>query len=315
MLRRLRPSLRFVGAAAGATAAAGTLAYVSCDSSVSPRSPLLFFSDLDNTLIAHGRGDDGGLEAWAAYWAAGERLKHGSILCYNTGRCITDYQTVLAHLLPTPDVLITGDGLEVRWCVDRERGTLELDEEWERRMREDWHGSGLRARVIARMQPHDEGLIDDLNAVGNAPPLGEARWGITVRGAPEARALARELQREFDGAVYSYAMRGWDAQGVSYVVVALPAASGKANAARYVQGRLRMADAACFAAGDSENDATMLSTPYAFVAVANSSPGLVRALDAADAPERHFRATQTCAAGVVEALRWFRHRIEREDHG
>jgi len=303
-----RPGLRLVGAA-GASAAAGTLAYASCDGG-GGRSPLVFFSDLDNTLVAHGRGDDGGLKAWCAYWEAEERSKHSSVLCYNTGRCIADYEKLLAHLLPTPDVLITGDGLEVRWCVDRERGTLELDEEWERRMREHWDRSGLRARVIARMEPHDEGLIEDLNAVSNCPPLGEARWGITVRGASRARALASELEREFDGAVYSYAMKGWDAEGVSHIVCALPSVSGKANAARYVQQKLRVPDAACVAAGDSENDATMLKTPFAFVAVANSSPGLVKALDAVtEAPGQQFRATQKCAAGATEGLKWFRSRL------
>lgn len=309
------PAVRLVGAAATAAAgtAACTLAYTSCDSA---RSPLLFFADLDNTLVAHGRGDDGGLKAWRAFWDAEERSKHRSVLCYNTGRCINDFETILAHLLPTPDVLITGDGLEVRWCVDRERGTLEKDEVWERRMREHWDQSGLRARVVARMEPLDEGFIKDLNAVRNAPPLGEARFAITVRGAPRANALASELEREFGGAVYSYAMKGWDAQGLSYIVCALPAISGKANAARYVQEKLRVPDAACCAAGDSENDASMLKTPYAFVAVENSSPGLVKALDnAAATSDRHFRATQACAAGVVEGLQWFRLRLDRDDRG
>ena len=105
-------------------------------------------------------------------------------------------------------------------------------------------------------------------------------------------------------------MKGWDAQGITYVVCALPAISGKANAARYVQERLLLPDRACVAAGDSENDATMLRTPYAFVAVSNASPGLVAALDAARAPERHFRAEKAYASGVVEGLRHVRARFE-----
>ena len=44
----------------------------------------------------------------------------GSILCYNTGRCITDYCGALEPLLPPPDVLVTGDGTEIRWRVDSE---------------------------------------------------------------------------------------------------------------------------------------------------------------------------------------------------
>lgn len=266
-------------------------------------APMLFFSDLDNTLV--GRGE-AGFKGWRTYWETTERATHKSILCYNTGRCITDYRRYLEPLLPVPDVLITGDGLEVRWCTDRERGTLELDAEWERRVRAHWDASGLRERVIACMEPHDARLIDGLNDAQNSPPLGEARWGITVRGASEARALARQLESELGDGILTYTMRGWDAQGLSTVVVVLPSNAGKANAARYVQARLQMPDTACVAAGDSENDAPMLGAPYAFVAVANASPGLVAALDAAAAPERHFRARGDGPSGVVEGLRHFR---------
>ena len=288
--------------------AAGTIAYAvssSCESCV--KRPILFFSDLDKTLIG---GDEAGLRDWYAYWQEEERDKHGSILCFNTGRCIKDYETELKQLLPVPDVLISGDGLEIRFS-DPVKRTLELDEEWERRMRRHWNESGLRARVLASMQPHDAGLIHGLNDVNNSPPHGEARWAITVTGgAQRAHALAHQLEQEFEGAIYCYAMKGWDAQGITYVVCALPAISGKANAARYVQERLQLPDHACVAAGDSENDATMLRTPYAFVAVSNASPGLVAALDAARAPERHFRAEKAYASGVVEGLRHVRARLE-----
>ena len=89
---------------------------------------MLFFSDLDRTLIAGGN-EEAGLSEWREFWEQEERSKHNSILCFNTGRCIADYENVLAASLPVPDVLICGDGLEVRFCVDRERGTLELDQE------------------------------------------------------------------------------------------------------------------------------------------------------------------------------------------
>ena len=292
------------GAATAGGAACATIAYAArCEGAVTGVQPMVFFSDLDKTLVG---GDADGLKAWSAYWEAEERLKHKSVLCYNTGRCIADFERELAPLLPVPDVLICGDGLEVRWCSDREHGKLQLDEEWEQRIRHHWDDSGLRERVIARMQPLDEGLIDGLNDAANSPPRGEARWAITVRGAEKARALARELEETFNGAVISYAMKGWDAQGLSYVVVVLPAISGKANAAKYVQARLGAPDVSCVAAGDSENDATMLGTPYAFVAVSNASPGLVEALDAAGAPERHVRVEGACAYGVIEGLRHLR---------
>jgi sucrose-phosphate synthase len=310
MLRRIMivsSGLRTVtsrsAAAAAAAATTGVIAYQAmtmCESTSSAK-PILFFSDLDNTLVG---GDAAGLQEWCTYWQEEERAKHDSILCFNTGRCITDYQKELAPQLPVPDVLICGDGLEIRFRG--QDGTLVLDEEWERRIRSHWDESGLRSRVLARMQPLDEGLIGGLNDVENSPPRGEARWAITVTGAERARALASQLEQDFEGAVYCYAMRGWDTLRVSYVVCALPAISGKANAARHVQARLNMPDGACVAAGDSENDATMLKTPYTFVAVSNASPGLVEALNAAGTPERHFRAGEACASGVVEGLRHVR---------
>lgn len=310
MLRRLLIGSGLHAARATAilgASAAGTIVYAassSCDSCMS--RPILFFSDLDQTLVG---GDEAGLGEWCTYWQEEERAKHGSILCFNTGRCIKDYETELKHLLPVPDVLISGDGLEIRF-YDPVQRALKLDEEWERRMRRYWDESGLRARVLASMQPHDAGLIHGLNDVNNSPPHGEARWAITVTGgARKAQALALQLENELHGAIHCYAMKGWDAQGISYVVCALPKISGKANAARYVQERLQLPDHACVAAGDSENDATMLSTPYTFVAVSNASPGLVEALDAAEATERHFRAGKAYASGVVEGLRHVRARL------
>ena len=92
--------------------------------------------------------------------------------------------------LPVPDVLITGDGTEIRWCVD---GALQLDEEWAQLVSSSW--KGVRQRLLARMDEDEEGHIDNLNAVGNSPPHGEARWAITVLGEENAKARAAEYQR------------------------------------------------------------------------------------------------------------------------
>ena len=113
--------------------------------------------------------------AFREYWTSVEHPV-GSVLAYNTGRCYTQYSEGMRvgvpgmHLgralhgkLPTPDVLISGDGTEVRWLVDAATDELAIDTEWLSVMREHWWSSGLRAAVIARMGAEDEELITNLN--------------------------------------------------------------------------------------------------------------------------------------------------------
>ena len=125
--------------------------------------PILFFGDLDGTLL----GKDVALLAFRDYWRRVE-APAGSLLCYNTGRCIAQYLQGVEHgepgmhtgrplrgELPTPDVLITGDGTEVRWRVDGTDAAAapryELDREWDGRIRESWWQSGLRDEVRRRL--------------------------------------------------------------------------------------------------------------------------------------------------------------------
>ena len=56
------------------------------------RRPLLFFGDLDGTLL----GKDGALLAFRDYWQRVE-APAGSVLCYNTGRCIAQYFQGVEH--------------------------------------------------------------------------------------------------------------------------------------------------------------------------------------------------------------------------
>ena len=75
------------------------------------------------------------------------------------------------------DVLITGDGTEIRWAREsQDEGELRtwlLDAEWARQVDACWQG--VRARLVERMDADDEGHIADLNLPGNSPPSGEKR--------------------------------------------------------------------------------------------------------------------------------------------
>ena len=293
---RLR-SLTTLGVCAGASAL-----HAYTITTVGASKPMLFLSDLDGTLHGVSAEAQAGLGRWRAFWRQTE-APIGSVLCYNTGRCITDYLTVLQPELPVPDVLITGDGTEIRWCVE---GTLELDDEWAQLVNCSW--KRVQQRLLARMNVDEEGHIDCLNAVSNSPPHGEARWAITVLGEENALARAEEYRRDFGADVSFYTMSGWG-EPKSHLVVAVPAMCGKANAARYVQRKLGFPHAACVAAGDSENDLPMLE--FSFIMVANAVDNLVKAFGAASRSDLHYRAASTHANGVVEGLEHFRRQLDR----
>jgi hypothetical protein len=177
-------------------------------------------------------GQPEALKAWVAYWQSEERE---SILCYNTARCIKDYLRLVAKCaadgvpLPTPDVLITGDGTEVRWrSPASQRGDVFLlDRIWFRRMEGQWRKSGADVKVQAAMDALDAGRISALNDVDNSPPRGEFRYAITVMGEAEALAVALALQRAFGPEVFAYTMAGWDEEPVPQLVAALPSFATK----------------------------------------------------------------------------------------
>eukprot|EP00966_Prymnesium_polylepis_P304077 7025031-Prymnesium_polylepis.1 len=230
MLGRFR-SLTALGVCAGAS-----FLHMHATAAGVPK-PMLFLSDLDGTLHGTSPAAQDGLNRWRAFWRQTE-APIGSVLCYNTGRCITDYLAILQPELPVPDVLITGDGTEIRWCVD---GVLVLDDEWAQLVDASWQR--VQQRLLARMQADEEGHIDGLNAVSNSPPNGEARWAITVLGEANAKARAAEYGKDFRDEVRFYTMSGWG-EPKSHLVVAVPAVCGKDNAARYVQRKLGFPDGA-----------------------------------------------------------------------
>ena len=277
--------------------------------------PMAFFADLDGTLHGTSLQAQQALQDWTTYWQESERAV-GSVLCYNTGRCITEYESILQPDLPVPDVLITGDGTEIRWRRDSNGAQaqplhcFDLDTAWAKAVESSW--DRVRDRVVAALDADDEGHIADLNVLSNSPPRGENRWAITVLGKDRACKLAASYEAQFaaDG-ISCYAMGGWGVEGC-HLVVAVPKACGKLNAARYVQQRLGLADEACVAAGDSENDLPMVrgGCGYGFIMVANAAGSLASALDDAATPELHYRARGDFARGVIEGLEYFRTRMD-----
>jgi len=271
-----------------------------------PSRKIMLLADLDGTLV----GSKPALAAWEKYWRAVESPA-GSILCYNTARCIKDYECLVRdEKLPVPDVLITGDGTEVRWRSSppgsSDAPVFSRDRGWDLKMAEAWLKSGLSRRTVELMSKFDAQQIPDLNHARNSPPHGEHRFAITTDGGPEAAAaLVEFLQGELGLGVYVYAVVGWG-PAQPHLVCAVPSAGSKGNAALHAQRVLGLRLEDCIGAGDTKGDSSMLATGMPFILVANSTADLVRDAAAAGRPELHYHAAGRYADGVTEGVRHFR---------
>ena len=259
------------------------------DANASPRrrNRILLLPDLDGTLVDHKNPfSDKEIDAFNEYWNKNERPR-GSILVYNTARCIKMYAKLVEknpNLIP-PDVLITGEGTEIRWLV---RDTtlrdnyghsgvrFVVDSEWSEKIHREWWKSGLREQVLSVMNPLDCGKIEHLNDLDNAPPRGEARNAITVdRMLPnEVEELGNKLAKSIGiDRVKFFHVKGW-IEGTE-LLTALPSFAGKDGAAKYVAKKLHFSNHDVLAAGDTKGDASMVkNTKFAFVCVGNGSDGL-----------------------------------------
>jgi hydroxymethylpyrimidine pyrophosphatase-like HAD family hydrolase len=274
------------------------------------RRRILLLTDLDGTLVdKKGAYNAQELQAFNQYWNEHERPK-GSILVYNTARCIAMYTSLVErnkHLLP-PDVLITGEGAEIRWKVNDERMQSHYghdgcrfveDAEWKQRIRTHWWDGGLRQRVRDLFDVHDQHKIAHLNDLTNAPPCGEARHAITVESG-SGKDLAIEFHEILGDQVDLISMEGW-IEGTE-LVTASPSIAGKDGAAQYVAKKLLFADSDCLAAGDTQGDASMLKTKIAFVCVGNGTTALKHSFAQRDSIRGDFMSEFGGAGGVLDGL-------------
>lgn len=290
----------------------------SSSSGSSSLRPIFLSVDLDGTLV----GSPAALAAFNAYWQLHERPL-GSVLCYNTARCITDYKRLREKCreqdgtpLLRPDILITGDGTEIRWRSPSSSSSssskfseaFSLDQIWRRKIDDVWIGGSLGRDIKQLLAPHDMVLIKHMNDIGNSPPDGERRFSITVRtGQREAMlALLKQLRRPED--CYAEALKGYGDATEDSIVTTRPACAGKGNAALYAAATVGFEPQNCVSAGDTRGDSSMLLTPIPFISVGNAHEEL-----RSDAKSRgpgeggpHYQSEAHHAAGVLEGLLYFR---------
>ena len=295
---------------------------------------IVLFTDLDGTLVI-GKEKKEQVEArlreFNEFWET-ERAK-GSILVYNTARSIRMYEQLASDYAEfrAPDVLITGEGTEIRWLISPEdndviasHGHKEpnahfiLDREWDKSIQEHWWESGLREKVITFMEKLDDKCFEGLNDIANGLGRYEARHAITLQGGPGAERLAKDLLHQLDKelncdgnqVVDLAGFPAWGDDPRPQIITALPSIAGKANAARYVAEKLGFQEEDCVGAGDTMGDASMLEAgKISFFAVANADESLKQAI----AISRDTRAgafpcsmSKPAATGVVEGVQHFR---------
>jgi hydroxymethylpyrimidine pyrophosphatase-like HAD family hydrolase len=292
MFHRLQPLVAAGAAATIALIAASTSATTSaspCLPTVMRKRRILLLTDLDGTLVDKSAHSAQEIEAFNRYWNEHER-PNGSVLVYNTARCINMYTQLVEtnpSLMP-PDVLITGEGTEIRWLIHDSKMTKSFghdqvrfvpDAEWSEKIHAAWFKSNLRDQVLSTLNPLDCGKIPNLNDLCNAPPHGEARHAITVdhKTATEIEHVAQRLTSTIGkDKVKMFHVKGWIED--TELLTALPAFAGKDGAAKYVAKKLMFSNSDVLAAGDTKGDQSMVdSTNFAFICVGNGSEGLKKA--------------------------------------
>ncbi|MGD8439021.1 MAG: HAD-IIB family hydrolase [Holophagae bacterium] len=245
-----------------------------------PRHPLvlsdhLVVCDIDNTLT----GDREALGRFTDWLT-----EHRDDVAFGvaTGRVLKSTLKALDEWdIPRPDVLITGVGSEVSYG----RSEPVEDTGWRRLIDHKWDRDRIKAAMTGvpglRLQPKADQRAFKLSYYidpDKAPPIAELR-----RRLKEAGLRAN--------VIYSHE---------AYLDL-LPARASKGAAIRYLAHRWGLPIEHLLVAGDSGNDAEMLTVGAAGVVVGNHSPEL----EQLRGRERVYFADADHAAGILEGIEHF----------
>eukprot|EP00039_Didymoeca_costata_P019516 m.337847 g.337847 ORF g.337847 m.337847 type:complete len:428 (-) comp18245_c0_seq1:169-1452(-) len=263
---------------------------------------ILLIADLDHTL--HGRPD--ALSRFKFFWET-KYQRNGSVLIYNTARPLSSptgsgyvqlIQHQLAHdhpcVLPVPDALIIGEGTEIYYFD--EDFNPHLDKEWDNMMSKDWDEN----LVQETMEKYDEQIWLTAAAISADDKY---RFAITVKDESTASKLIKDMQKTLSPEKYKLeAIPMTWANG--FIVTAAPVAAGKGAAAMHAAMRFKFNEKDTLWVGDSDNDISMIQTPFKGIAMGNATPGLKNAVGH---HEHIFQASAEYADGVLEGLAYFGH--------
>lgn len=244
----------------------------------SPRPDYLLVSDLDNTLT----GCDRGVQRIAQFFR--RKAEFGFVIA--TGRSIVEARRLVRDWnLPEPRAWITSVGTEI--YVER-AGELVLDQTYADQILRDWHPEAI-----------DRALAD---VPGLVPQANYEQRTYKRSYYAEAPELARSVDQRLQAAgiparvVFSHGR----------LLDVLPRNAGKAAAMRHVAQSFAIPLERVFAAGDSGNDADMLSACRNAILVGN------HAAEVANLAQRPnvYLARRSHASGTLEGV-LAQHRAQR----
>jgi sucrose-6F-phosphate phosphohydrolase len=233
----------------------------------------LFCSDLDDTLL-DANGPDGRFGRLWADLPADRR----PLLAYSTGRTVRDtLRLIMTGALPAADAIIGSVGTEL-WVPGDPGATARFAHALE---------AGWKRRAVER-------VVKALPGVVRQPPEFQSPLKSSWLLGSARRTQPGRLRRELKAAGLD-ALVVWS--GGRFLDV-LPPLAGKANALRWLCHRLRIPLAQVLVAGDSGNDADMLTLRGTrAILIGNAEPELGRIRRAAV-----YHARAPSVGGVIEGL-------------
>ncbi|GKV65010.1 MULTISPECIES: HAD-IIB family hydrolase [unclassified Sporosarcina] len=232
------------------------------------RKDYLLATDLDNTLA----GDPLALQGLLNFF---NKEELDPALIYVTGRHLDSALELMEkEQLPAPDLWITDVGTAIY-----DADTLTEDTEWHNRINENWQPSAILRMAknfpeLKRQElPHSKRISFTVEP-GNSKTVRLFQKNLELEGIPHYFVFSSD--RDID---------------------LLPEHSGKGQAVEYALKRYADPSANVLLAGDSGNDAQMLSLPFPSVIVGNAQPELN------DLPSHPliYRSTAHFAGGIQEA--------------
>lgn len=226
----------------------------------------LLATDLDGTLV----GDANSLKALLDFYNS---QTYQVSLIYITGR---HYDSALSLMkqesLPVPSILVTDVGTGIYMGKQ-----LQQDLEWTRRLEQSWDPQKINsiANQISGLSSQDLPITNRCSYFASDSSVVE-EFGSELRKAGIPHKLIYSGGRDVD---------------------ILPPGSGKGQALQYILDKYDLTKAKLLVAGDSGNDAEMLTMGFPSVIVGNAQPEL---LEQAEHPSI-YRAKQKYAGGIHEA--------------
>ncbi len=239
-----------------------------------PRLDRILFTDVDDTLT----GDVEALEEFKeSLDAAGSNVGFGIA----TGRTLDRASEVLAELgIRTPDILITATGTEIHYGEP-----LVMDRSWERQINYRWQP--LRVRETLMDMEGVESWDDE-----SGTPF-RLRFRLDPDGGPSLARIRRRLRRE--------GLRVIATLDHETDLDVTPVRASPGLAIRFLSHKWNLSPGRILVAGDSGNDADMLSGETLGVVVGNHTPELevVRGRPRVFFSERHH------AWGVLDGIEYY----------